>query len=240
LLRVRGHTHMAQGKHLVQLVDEEPASQRVLRMLLEADGFRVVTSDNCLDGEREAASRPPDAMIVSISLGLPDHYGVGLIKAIRSWSHMPILVLSARRAAARRLALFDAGADDCILKPFSAPELLARVRVALRFHARGVLPAGVLDLDDVLIDLGRRIVCRRDGHELDLTRLEYRVLETLVRGCNRAVTRAKIMTEVWGPNAVSSVDLRVFIFNLRKKLEVNPSCPSRIITEPGVGYRLVM
>jgi two-component system KDP operon response regulator KdpE len=168
-------------------------------------------------------------------------YGIGLIKAIRTWSSTPILVLSAGRAEARRLAAFDAGADDYILKPFSAPELLARVRAALRFHARGgCLPTGVLELNNLSIDLGRRIVRRRDGQDLDLTRLEYRVLETLARGRDRAVTQAKIMTEVWGPNSVKSLELRVCVSALRKKLEDNPSRPSRIMTEFGVGYRLVM
>jgi two-component system KDP operon response regulator KdpE len=165
---------MARGKHLVQIVDDDPTSQRVLRVMLEADGLRVVISDTCVDGEREAASRPPDATIVS--MGGPDRSYIGLIQAIRTWSLTPILILSARRAEARRLAAFDAGADDYILKPFSGPELLARVRAALRFHARGGwLPTGVLEWDNISIDLGRRIVRQRDGHELDLTRLEYRV-----------------------------------------------------------------
>jgi two-component system, OmpR family, KDP operon response regulator KdpE len=230
---------MTRRKHLVQIVDDDRVSQRVLRVVLEADGFRVVTSDTCMGGERQAASRPPDAMIVS--MGVPDRYGLGLIKAIRTWSSVPILVLSARRAEVRQLAAFDAGADDYILTPFSAPDLLARVRAALRFHARGGwLPTGVLELDDLSIDLGRRIVRQRDGHEVDLTRLEYRVLETLARGRNRVVTQAKIMTEVWGPNSVKSLELRVCVSTLRKKLEHNPSRPSRIMTESCVGYRLVM
>jgi two-component system KDP operon response regulator KdpE len=229
---------MTLRKHLVQIVDDDHASQRALRGMLEANDFRVVTSDTCMVGEREAASRPPDAMIVS--MGVPDRNGNCLIRAIRTWSPAPILVLSAHRAKARRLAAFDAGADDYILKPFSAPELLARVRAALRFHARGGLPTGVLELDNLSIDLGRRIVRQRDGHGLELTRLEYRILETLARGRNRAVTQATIMTEVWGPNSVKSLELRVCVSSLRKKLEVNPSRPSRIITEFGVGYRLVM
>ncbi len=206
--------------------------------MLEADGFRIVTSDTSTGGEL-AASRPPDAMI--LRMGVPDRYGIGLIKAIRRWSAAPILVVSARRSEAHQLAAFDAGADDYILTSFSAPELLARVRAALRFHARGGwLPTGVLELDNLSIDLSRRIVRQRDGRELELTRLEYRVLETLARGRNRVVTQAKIMTEVWGPNFEDPQELRVYVSSLRKKLEVNPSRPSRIITEFGVGYRLVM
>jgi two-component system KDP operon response regulator KdpE len=229
---------MTQRKHLVQVVDDDRASQRGLRVMLEADGFRIVTSDTSTGGEL-AASRPPDAMI--LRMGVPDRYGIGLIKAIRRWSAAPILVVSARRSEAHQLAAFDAGADDYILTSFSAPELLARVRAALRFHARGGwLPTGVLELDNLSIDLSRRIVRQRDGRELELTRLEYRVLETLARGRNRVVTQAKIMTEVWGPNFEDPQELRVYVSSLRKKLEVNPSRPSRIITEFGVGYRLVM
>jgi two-component system KDP operon response regulator KdpE len=229
---------MAPRNHLVQVVDDDQASQRSLRQLLEGDRFLVVTSDTCMDGELEAASRPPDVIIVR--LGVQDHYGLRLIKAIRTWSLMPILALSAARAEARRLAAFDAGADDFILTPFSAPELLARVRAALRFHARGGwLPAGVLEWDGLSIDLGRRSVRRRDRQGQELTRPEYRVLEALVRGRNQVVTQSKIMTEVWGPDSVKPLELRACVSSLRKKLEVNPSHPSRIITEFGVGYRLM-
>jgi two-component system KDP operon response regulator KdpE len=229
---------MTQRKHLVQVVDDDRASQRGLRVMLEADGFRIVTSDTSTGGEL-AASRPPDAMI--LRMGVPDRYGIGLIKAIRRWSAAPILVVSARRSEAHQLAAFDAGADDYILTSFSAPELLARVRAALRFHARGGwLPTGVLELDNLSIDLSRRIVRQRDGRELELTRLEYRVLEALVRGRHRVVTQAKLMTEVWGPDSGKSLELRACVSSLRKKLEVNPSHPSRIITEFGIGYRLVM
>ena len=230
---------MALRNHLVQIVDDDHASQRALRRILEGDSFRVVTSDTCTGGELEAAARPPDVMIVR--MGAPDRYGIRLIKALRTWSLMPILALAGGRAEARRLAAFDAGADDYILTPFSAPELLARVRAALRFHARGGwLPTGVLELDNLSIDLGRRIVRQGDRQGQELTRLEYRILETLARAPNRAVTQATIMTEVWGPNSVKSLELRVCVSSLRKKLEVNPSHPSRIITEFGVGYRLVM
>jgi two-component system KDP operon response regulator KdpE len=229
---------MALRNHLVQIVDDDHGSQRVLKGMLEADGFRVVTSDTCTGGEVQAVSRPPDVMIVR--MGVPDRYGIRLIKAIRTWSLMPILALSAGRAEACRLAVFDAGADDFILTPFSAPELLARVRAALRFHARGGwLPTGVLELDDLSIDLGRRIVRQGDRHSQELTRLEYRVLEVLARGRNQVVTKAKIMTEVWGPDSGRSLKLRACVSRLRRKLEINPSLPSRIITEFGVGYRLI-
>ncbi len=231
-------TPMALRKHLVQIVDDDHGSQRILRVVFEADGFGVVTSDTCEGGELEATSRPPDVMIVR--MGLPDRDGIRLIKAIRTWSLMPILALSAGGAEARRLAAFDAGADDYIVTPFSSPELLARVRAALRFHARGGwLPTGVLELDDLSIDLGRRIVRQGNRRGQQLTRLEYRVLEALVRGRNRVVTQAQIMKEVWGPDSGKSLELRACVSSLRKKIEVNPSHPSHIITEFGVGYRLI-
>jgi two-component system KDP operon response regulator KdpE len=153
---------------------------------------------------------------------------------------MPVLALSTGGAEARRLAAFDAGADDYIVTPFSSPELLARLRAALRFHARGGwLPTGVLELNSVSIDLGRRIVHQGNRRGQQLTRLEYRVLEALVRGRNRTVTPAEIVKEVWGPDAGRSLELRACVASLRKKLEVNPSRPSHIITEFGVGYRLI-
>ncbi len=231
-------THMTLRRHVVQIVDDDRGSQRILRLALEADGFSVMACDTCADGEQRASSRPPDVMMVRPRV--PDRDGIRLIKAIRSWSLMPILALSAGGAEARRLAAFDAGADDYIVTPCRSPELLARVRAALRFHARGGwLPSGVLELDGVAIDLGRRVVRRGNRQGQRLTRLEYRVLEALVRGRNRVVTEAEIMKEVWGPDSGRSLQLRACVCNLRKKLEVNPSRPSHIITEFGVGYRLV-
>jgi two-component system KDP operon response regulator KdpE len=229
---------MTHTMHLAQVVEDDRSAQKVLSMMLEADGFRVVVSETCMRGELDATLRPPDVMIVD--LGLPDRDGIFLIKAIRTWSPVPILVLSARTAEVQRLAAFEAGADDYIVKPYSACEFLARVRAVLRRHARGELPTGVLELDNVSIDMSRRTVRHRDGHELRLTPLEHRILETLARERDRVVTQTKIMKEVWGPKLVNPRVLRVFITSLRKKLEVNPSRPTRVITEAGVGYRLVL
>ncbi len=224
--------------HLALIIEDDRAVQKILRMMLETNGFRVVLADHCARGVADARTHRPDIMIVD--LGLPDHDGVHFIRESRAWSPAPILVLSARTAESQRLAAFEAGADDYILKPFSAPELLARVRAALRRHVRGELPHGMLEFDNVTIDLSRRVVLQRDGGELRLTPLEHRVLELLARHRDRVVTHAQLMKEVWGPHRVDTRSLRVFITSLRKKLEVDPSRPARIITEPGVGYRLIM
>src|ERR1700691_8626 len=177
---------MTVGMHLALVVEDDRGVQKVLRMMLEANGFRVVIADSCARGERDARSQRPDVSIVD--LGLPDLDGIELIKSIRTWSPMPIIVLSARTAEAQRLAAFEAGADDYVLKPYSNCELLARVRAVLRRHARGELPNGVLEFDSLSIDLGRRVVRQRDGRELRLTPLEHRILETLARERDRVVT----------------------------------------------------
>ena len=229
---------MTDAMHLVLIVEDDAAIQQILRLLFEGNGFRVVIADTAVRGESEARLHRPDAVVVD--LGLPDGDGVEVIAAIRLWSPVPILVLSARTAEAQRLEAFERGADDYVAKPFSAPELLARVRCMVRRHVRGDLPMGVLDLGDVAIDLGRRIANRRDGSEVRLTPLEHRILETLARHRDRIVTHATLIKEVWGPNRDDSRALRVYIGSLRRKLEVDPSRPQHILTELGLGYRLAM
>lgn len=224
--------------HLILIFEDDEAIQNILRMLFEANGFRVVIAETAARGEQDARLHRPD--VVLVDLGLPDRDGLNVIPAIRAWSAVPIVVLTARTAEDQRLAAFEMGADDYVVKPFSAPELLARVRAIVRRHVRGNLPMGVLELGEVSIDLGRRVARRQDGRDLRLTPLEHRILQTLARQPDRIVTHAAIMTEVWGPVRDNSRALRVYIGSLRRKLEVDPSRPRHILTELGVGYRLVI
>lgn len=229
---------MTVGMHLALVVEDDRAVQKVLRMALEANGFRVAIADSFARGDRDARSQRPDVLIVD--LGLPDRDGVELIRAVRTWSPAPIIVLSARTAEAQRLVAFEAGADDYVIKPFSAPELIARVRATLRRHVQAELPGSVLELGDLSIDLSRRVVQRRGGGEVRLTPLEHRILETLARHRDRVVTHSQLMKEVWGPNRADTRSLRVFITTLRRKLELDPTRPAHVVTELGVGYRLVV
>jgi two-component system KDP operon response regulator KdpE len=229
---------MTEAMHVVLIVEDDPALQNILRLLFEANGFRVVLAGTAARGEHDAKLHRPDIAIVD--LGLPDRDGLGVITGIRSWSPMPIVVLTARTAEPQRLAAFEYGADDYMIKPFSAPELLARVRAILRRHVRGEMPMAVLRLGDVCVDLSRRVAHRLDGQEVRLTPLEHRILETLARHAGRIVTHAALLKEVWGPNRDDSRALRVYIGSLRRKIEVQASRPKHILTELGLGYRLVI
>jgi two-component system KDP operon response regulator KdpE len=224
--------------HLVLIVEDDPALQSVLRVMFEAHGYRVLTAGTAGSGEHDARLYNPDMVIVD--LGLPDRDGSGVIKNIRTWSAMPIVVLSARTAETQRLDAFQAGADDYVLKPFSAPELLARVRAVSRRHVRGYLPMAVLRLGDISVNLSDRVARRDDGRDVRLTPLEYKILAALARQPERIVTHASLLKEVWGPDRDDSGSLRVHIGSLRRKLEVDPSRPQHILTELGLGYRLVV
>jgi two-component system KDP operon response regulator KdpE len=229
---------MTIAMHVVLVVEDDSGIQNILRMLFEANGFRVVLEKTARGGQQAARVHRPDAMIVD--LGLPDWDGIKVIQEVRGWSAMPIIVLSARTAEEQRLAAFEAGADDYVIKPFSAPELVARIRAALRRHVRGELPQGKLELNGVSVDLSLRTAHRTNGRAVRLTPLEHRILETLIRHADRVVTHKALMREVWGPHCEDSRSLRVYIGSLRRKLEDDPSRPQHIVTEPGVGYRLVV
>jgi two-component system, OmpR family, KDP operon response regulator KdpE len=222
--------------HVVLIIEDDQAIQNILRMMFEANGFRAVVAGTAARGEQDARLHRPDVVVVD--LGLPDRDGLDVITTIRTWSPVPIIVLSARTAEPQRLMAFERGADDYVIKPFSGPELLARVRAIVRRHVRGDLPMAVLKLGDVSVDLSRRVARSSDGREVRLTPLEHRILETLARHGERIVTSSALIKEVWGPGRDDTRALRVYIGSLRRKLELDPSRPRFILTELGVGYRL--
>jgi len=229
---------VTEAMHLILVIEDDKAIQSVLRMLFEANGFRVVIAATAMRGEQDAKVHRPDVVVVDI--GLPDRDGIEVIARIREWSPVPVLVLSARTEEAQRLEAFERGADDYVTKPFSAPELLARVRAAVRRHVRADLPMGILRLGEMTVDMARRVAKDREGREIRLTPLEHRILESLARQGDRIVTHATLIKEVWGPERDDSRALRVFIGSLRRKLEADPKRPQHILTELGIGYRLVI
>jgi two-component system KDP operon response regulator KdpE len=229
---------MTEAMHQVLIVEDDPALQIVLRTFFEANGYRVVAATIAVGGIRDARLYNPDVVIVD--LGLPDRDGIEVIKGIRTWSAMPIVVLSARTVEAQRLLALDSGADDFVVKPFSAPELLARVRAVSRRHVRGHLPMAILRLGGICVDLTARMARRPDGDEVHLTPLEYKILAVLARHPERIVTQSTLLKDVWGPGRDDSGSLRVYIASLRRKLESDPSRPKHIITELGLGYRLLL
>jgi two-component system KDP operon response regulator KdpE len=227
---------MTQAMHQILVVEDEPDIRRILRALLEADQYRFIEAGTAERGEIEARSHKPDLLLVD--LGLPDGNGIDLIRRIRAWSPVPIIVLSARTMEEQKIAALDAGADDYVTKPFSTPELLARVRAALRRHVRGSEQTPLLRLGEVQIDLARRESHGPHG-ELHLTPLEYRVLESLARHTGLIVRQAQLIREVWGPERLGDTgSLRVCMKNLRAKVEPDPRRPRYLVTEAGLGYRL--
>jgi two-component system, OmpR family, KDP operon response regulator KdpE len=227
---------VTQAMHQILIIEDEPAIRTVLRVLLEAQGYRVVEADTALRAEIEARSHKPDLLL--IDLGLPDADGLKVIRRVRAWSQVPIVVLSARAQEEQKVAALDAGADDYVTKPFSSPELLARLRAALRRDVRGAAPAAQLQFGALRVDLARR-ESRGPAGEVHLTPLEYRVLACLARHLGSIVMQRQLIREVWGPERQDdSRSLRVCIKNLRAKLEPDPPRPRYLITETGLGYRL--
>jgi two-component system, OmpR family, KDP operon response regulator KdpE len=221
---------------IIVLIEDEPQIRRFLRTTLGSQGYRLFEAATGADGLVEAASRQPDVVIVD--LGLPDIDGLEVIRRIREWSTVPILVLSARGQEADKVVALDVGADDYVSKPFGAEELLARVRVALRHKAGVAREDAVFTAGDLRVDLGRRHVFVRD-QEVKLTPTEYRLLTTLVRYAGRVLTHRQLLKEVWGPNQTEEAHyLRVYMAQLRRKIEIDPAQPRYLLTEPGVGYRL--
>jgi two-component system, OmpR family, KDP operon response regulator KdpE len=221
----------------VLVVDDEAQIRRALRVALHANGYDVEQAETGEEALDAIAVRPPDLVI--LDLGLPDLDGVEVCRRLREWSRLPIIVLSAHGDDAAKVRALDEGADDYVTKPFSLPELLARMRVALR-HAAGSGETGemVVRAGDVEIDLARRVVTRA-GQEVHLTPTEYGLLRFLAQHAGRVITHGHLLRAVLGPGYDDSTGmLRVYVAGLRKKLEADPSQPRFLLTEPGVGYRL--
>ena len=228
---------MTLAMHRVLIVEDDPAISKVVSLLFETDGYRLVTADTCEAGVRRAQSYRPDVCI--LDLGLPDRDGITFIRRVREWSSVPIVVLTARTQEVQRLAAFEAGADDYVIKPFSGPELLARTRAILRRVMRSENPSAIVKLGNVIVDLTNRLTRGPAGEDTKLTPLEHRVLECLVRQSDRIVTHAQLMREVWGPHQEDIRSLRVYVASLRRKIEPDPTQPRFLLTEAGIGYRLV-
>lgn len=229
---------MTQALHQVLIVEDEPDIRGILRTLLKTAGYRVIETETAARAVVEAKSHKPDLLLVD--LGLPDADGVKVIRAVRGWSPVPIVVLSARTMESQKIEALDAGADDYVTKPFSAPELLARVRSALRRNVRSAEQVPNLQVGPIAIDLTRRQAAGSDG-DVHFTPLEYRVLESLARQTGMIVTQRQLINEAWGPDKLGDTrSLRVCIKNLRQKLEPDPAQPQYLLTEAGVGYRLLL
>ncbi|WP_420995255.1 two-component system response regulator KdpE [Cupriavidus sp. 30B13] len=222
----------------VLLVEDEPHIRRFVREALQAEGCAVHEAETLKRGLIDAGTRQPD--IVILDLGLPDGDGMTLIREMRTWTEVPVLVLSARSGEDDKIAALDAGADDYLTKPFGVGELIARVRVLLRRHAR-LNPQGtpLITFGDVQIDLANRVVTRA-GEDVHLTPIEYRLLAVLIAHRGKVMTHRELLREVWGPaHSESSHYLRVYMGHLRQKLERDSAQPVHLMTELGVGYRFV-
>jgi two-component system KDP operon response regulator KdpE len=224
-------------RHSVVVVEDDPQIRRFLRTVLPAEGFDVHEAETGERGLVEAATRKPDLVI--LDLGLPDLDGVEVVRRLREWSTVPVIILSARAREQDKVAALDAGADDYLTKPFGAGELLARLRVALRHAAsRGQPGEPVFRVGDLEVDLAARRV-QLASAEVHLTPIEYRLLAALVRHAGLVVTHRQLLRDVWGPAYVEHTHtLRVHMAGLRRKIEREPARPRYLLTELGVGYRL--
>jgi two-component system, OmpR family, KDP operon response regulator KdpE len=221
----------------VLVVEDEAQIRRFVCQSLEREGFEVFEADSVERGLIEAGTRRPEMIV--LDLGLPDGDGVDLIRDLRAWSDMPVLVLSARAGEGDKVEALDAGADDYLVKPFGAAELLARVRAHLRRSTGVRAGAAAIEFGDVKIDLAHRIV-ERAGENLHLTPIEYRLLTHLAAHPHCVLTHRQLLHAVWGPNHAEDTHyLRVFMAQLRKKIERDPAQPRHLVTETGIGYRFV-
>ena len=229
---------MAERLPLILIIEDEPQMRRFLRAALESHDWQPVEAASAREGLAQASGRNPD--VILLDLGLPDGDGIDLTRKIREWSRTPIIVLSARGREQDKIIALDAGADDYLTKPFGVGELMARLRVALRHAAQpeGSRADAVFVAGDLRVDLGRRHVWLDDA-EVHLTPLQYKLLSALVRHAGQVLTHRRLMKEVWGPNVTKHTHyLRVYMAQLRHKLERDPTRPRLLLTESGVGYRL--
>ena len=220
----------------VLLVDDEAQIRRFLRAGFEMDGFSVHDADNGNDGIKNATMRPPDLVI--LDLALPDMDGSEVLSRLRSWSNVPVIVLSVRSNEDEKVKLLQLGADDYVVKPFGMAELLARSRAAIRRHTRNESGDPVVNLGRLVVDLANRSVVV-DGERLSLTRKEFRLLQILAQHAGNVVTHGQLLNEIWGAgHDQDSHYLRIFVRKLRQKIEADPTKPKLLLTELGVGYRL--
>jgi two-component system KDP operon response regulator KdpE len=227
---------MTQAMFLVLVVEDDSGIRGVLKTLFESQSYRVVEAETAARGVSEARNHRPDLIVVD--LGLPDRDGLTVIRAVREFAQTPIVVLSARTREEDKVAALDVGADDYVEKPFSSPELLARVRAALRRNLRGATTIPALKMGAVSIDLVKRIAEGPEG-DLHFTPIEFRILDCLARNAGMIVTQTQLVKEVWGPGREAAErGLRSYIHTLRQKLEPEPHQPRFLLTENGVGYRM--
>lgn len=227
-------------KPLVLMIEDDPQIRRFLRAALAAEDYQFHEALTAEEGIAQAAARQPD--LVLLDLGLPDRDGLEVIRGIRQWSQMPIVVLSARGQEKDKIAALDLGADDYVAKPFAVGELLARIRAALRRAAPLAADGAdaVIRFGTVQADFEKRVITV-GGEEVHLTPNEYKLLQVLIKHAGRVVTQRQLLNEVWGPqHTEQSQYLRVYVAQLRRKLERDPARPRYLQTEPGVGYRLTL
>ena len=227
---------MSEPAPRILMIEDEAQMRRFLRASLSHAGYQLLEAETAEQGLTQAAAQNPD--LVLLDLGLPDLDGLVVTERLRQWATMPIIVISARGQESDKIKALDAGADDYLTKPFGVGELLARIRVALRHAAKTDEGAPQFLLGELKVDLVRRQVMLRD-QEVHLTPIEYRLLTTLIKHAGRVLTHRQLLREVWGPNSSDQTHyLRVYMGQLRHKLEREPSRPRYLMTEPGVGYRL--
>jgi two-component system, OmpR family, KDP operon response regulator KdpE len=226
---------MSEGP-IILVIDDESQIRRMLRLSLEAHGYQVREATTAQEGLQQASLARPDVVI--LDLGLPDMDGLDALKRLREWSRTPVIVLSVKNSEQDKIELLDAGADDYVTKPFSMGELLARLRTALR-HSLPDASDGIFKTGDLMVDFAKRMATK-SGTELKLTPTEYSLLRFLTQHAGKVVTHNQIIHELWGLQSQPDQSyLRVYVLQLRRKIEDDPSNPRLLITEPGVGYRLL-